>query len=247
MELQSNKLPLPTTHWTEIASASQHRQDKGREALDRLLRRYQGALLAHLSIKFRVPEDVAEDLWQSFVAEKVLEKELLAQANPARGRFRTFLLNAVDRFVISRQRKDRAQKRSPEAGFVALDELAPNDEPHHVDTAADRTEVLWAQEVIAAALLNMRNECENSKRLDIWGVFDGRILAAVLEEAPETDYGELIRRFGFKSPSHAFNALNTAKRMFKRHLQAVVGEYARGDKEVEEELGELKKRLLRAG
>jgi RNA polymerase sigma-70 factor (ECF subfamily) len=237
---------LPSTHWTEITSASDHRQDKGREALDRLLRRYQEALLAHITFKFRVPEDAAEDLWQGFVAEKVLEKELLAQANPARGRFRTFLLNALDRFVISQQRKDRAQKRSPEAGLVPLDKLTPEEEPQQTDPGDGRAEVVWAQEVVAGALASMRNECETSNRMDIWGVFDGRVLSAILEDSSETGYDELIRRFGFKSPSHAFNALNTAKRMFKRHLQTVVAEYARGDKEIEEELTELQKRLLEA-
>jgi RNA polymerase sigma-70 factor (ECF subfamily) len=238
---------LPSTHWSEIASASHDRQQKGREALNRLLTRYQAALLAHLSFKFHATEDAAQDLLQSFVADKILEKELLTQANPARGRFRTFLLNALDRFVISQQRKERAQKRAPEAGFVTLDHLQTKDEPQHVDHPDDRTEAVWAQEAIAAALLSMRRECETSNHMDVWGVFEGRLLSAVLEDSPETVYEELIQRFGFKSPSHAFNALNTAKRMFKRHLQSVIAEYAHGDREVEKELSELKERLLRAG
>ena len=78
-------------------------------------------------------------------------------------------------------------------------------------------------------------------------MFEGRLLSAVLEDSPETGYQELIQRFGFKSPSHAFNALSTAKRMFKRHLRFVIAEYARDNREVEEELRELKERLLRAG
>src|SRR5438093_3062527 len=247
MEQELSSRRLPSTHWSEIASASHTRQQKGREALDRLLTRYQAALLAHISFKFRATQDAAQDLLQSFVAEKILERELLALANPARGRFRTFLLNALDRFVISQQRKERAQKRAPEAGFVPLDHLQTQDEPQHLDRPDPRSEAVWAQEVIAAALLNMRSQCETSNRSDIWGVFEGRLLAAVLEDSPETGYEELIQRFGFKSPSHAFNALNTAKRMFKRHLRAVIAEYARGDGGGEEELRERKGRLLRAG
>ena len=83
-ELRSSR--LASTHWSEIASASHNRQQKGRVALDRVLTRYQAALLAHISFKFRATEDAAQDLLQSFVAEKILEKELLAQANAARGR-----------------------------------------------------------------------------------------------------------------------------------------------------------------
>jgi len=244
-ELRSSR--LPSTHWSEIASAILTRQQKGRLALDQLLTRYQPALLAHLGFKFRATEDAAQDLLQSFVVERILEKELLAQANPTRGRFRTFLLNALDNFVVSQRRKEQAQKRSPGADVLSVDELSPADEPQSNDPPSDRTEVFWAQEVIAAALVSMRSECETSNHLDVWGVFEGRLLSAVLEDSPETGYEELIQRFGFKSPSHAFNALNTAKRMFKRHLQSVIAEYAHGDKEVEEELRELKERLLRAG
>jgi len=247
MEQEFSSSRLPSTHWSEIASANHTRQQKSREALDRLLTRYQTALLAHITFKFRAPEDAAQDLLQSFVAEKILENELLAQANPARGRFRTFLLNALDNFIVSQRRKEQAQKRSPGADVLCVDELSPADEPQYNDAPSDRAEAVWAQEVIAAALMNMRSECETSNRLDVWGVFEGRLLSAVLEESPETGYEELIQRFGFKSPSHAFNALNTAKRMFKRHLQSVIAEYAPGDTEVVEELRELKERLLRAG
>ena len=237
---------LPSTHWSEIASASQTRQEKGREALGRLLTRYQAALLAHLGFKFRAGEDKAQDLLQSFVEEKILERELLAQANPARGRFRTFLLNALDNFVVSQRRKERAQKRSPGSDVLSVDDLSSADEPQHNDPPIDRTEIVWAQAALNSALLNMRRECEALSRMDVWGVFEGRLLSAILEDSSETGYEKLIQRFGFKSPSHAFNALNTAKRMFKRHLRSVIAEYARDNREVEEELRELKERLLRA-
>ena len=238
---------LPSTHWSEIASASNTRQQKGRQALDHLLTRYQPALLAHLGFKFRAKDDVARDLLQSFVLEKILEKELLAQANSARGRFRTFLLNALDNFVVSQRRKQQAQKRSPGGDVLSVDELSPADEPQHNDPPIDRTEIFWAQSAIKAALSNMRHECETSNRMDVWGVFEGRVLSVILEDLAETDYEELIKRFGFASPSQAFNALSTAKRMFKRHLSAVIAEYTQDDREVEEELRELKERLLRAG
>src|SRR6185503_7147738 len=169
-------------HWSEIASANHTRKQKGHEALDCLLTRYQAALLAHISFKFRASEDAAQDLLQSFVAEKILENKLLTQANPARGRFRTFLLNALDNFVVSQRRKEQAQKRSPGADVLSVDELSPADEPQSNDAPSDRTEVFWAQEVIAAALVSMRSECETSNHLDVWGVFEGRLLSAVLED-----------------------------------------------------------------
>src|SRR5947208_3120758 len=200
MEQELSSRRLPSTHWSEIASASHSRQQKGREALDRLLTRYQSALLAHLGFKFRATEDAAQDLLQSFVVEKILEKELLAQATPTRGRFRTFLLNALDNFVVSQRRKEQAQKRSPGGDVLSVDKLSPADEPQHNDPPIDPTEAAWAQAAINAALLSMRRECETSKRTDIWGVFEGRVLSAILDDMPETHYEALIARFGFVSP-----------------------------------------------
>ena len=46
MEQEFSSRRLPSTHWSEIASANHTRQQKGREALDCLLTRYQAALLA---------------------------------------------------------------------------------------------------------------------------------------------------------------------------------------------------------
>src|ERR1044072_1839210 len=141
MEQDLSSRRLPSTHWSAITAASQTRQEKGREALDRLLTRYQPALLAHLGFKFRATEDAARDLLQSFVAEKILEKELLAQAKPTRGRFRTFLLNALDNCVVSQRRREQAQKRSPGGDVLSVDELSPADEPQHIDPLIDQTEV----------------------------------------------------------------------------------------------------------
>jgi len=86
MEQEFSSRRLLSTHWSEIASDRQDRQEKGRDALGRLVTHYQPALLAHLGFKFRATEDAAQDLLQSFVAEKIVENELLAQANPAKGR-----------------------------------------------------------------------------------------------------------------------------------------------------------------
>jgi RNA polymerase sigma-70 factor (ECF subfamily) len=236
---------FPTTHWSEVYSAREAEQEKGRAALGRLLERYQPALLNHLKCKFLLPEAEAQDLWQTFVLDKVLERALLAKADPGRGRFRTFVLNALDHFVISHRRHDRARGRRPPAGFVPLDDLGPAQEPRREDRPADRTEVIWAQVVLAGALLNLHHECEAQGRMDIWGVFEGRLVRPLLDDAAEVDYEELIDRFGFQSPSQAFNTLNTAKRMFRRHLRAVVAEYARDHVELEEELGYLKRILAR--
>jgi hypothetical protein len=104
----------------------------------------------------------------------------------------------------------------------------------------------WAREVIAEALGRVKTECMASGSLACWNVFDCRVIAPILDGVEPLPYEQLVRRFGFKSPTEASNALVTAKRMFVRALHAVVAEYA-GDKgRTDEEIHELRAILSRA-
>ena len=81
-----------------------HAADRG-AALEQLLIRYQPVLKAHLVVKKGTSPDEADDLVQSFIQEKILERNLLASFDSAKGKFRTFLLTSFDRFVIDLWRK----------------------------------------------------------------------------------------------------------------------------------------------
>ena len=218
----------------------------GREALGVLLLRYMPALQAHLVQRKRLSPDAADDLLQEFVASKILEKDLIAHAQRNAGKFRTFLLTALNRFVLNRIRDEHAKKRSPEHGRVVsmgdgVDQLQADDEPAEAFHAA------WAQRVISVALRRMRAQCKRSGRSDLWGVFECRVVGPTLEGAEPVDYEQLVQRFGFRSPAQASNALITAKRMYARTLRAVLGEYARDDTEIDAESQELREILSRCG
>jgi hypothetical protein len=71
-------------------------------------------------------------------------------------------------------------------------------------------------------------------------VFESRVVSPIREGTEPSDYRELVRRFGFQSPSQASNVLMTAKRMYARLLRSVVGQYARSDREIETEIAELR-------
>jgi len=53
-------------------------------------------------------------------------------------------------------------------------------------------------------------------------------------------YEELVAQFGLKSPAQATNALATGKRMFARHLRAVIAQYENGDQAVRAEIDSLR-------
>jgi len=234
---------FPTTRWSLVARAGCRGEQSHREALNDLLTCYLPAMRAHLVYGRGLTPDDADDVAQEFVAGKILQRDLIGRADRELGRFRTFLLTALDRFLFNWLRDRRAKKRSaegPAAAAEAIDNLPT------ARAASDAFEVEWARRVVHEALTAMRRECEDSGRMDVWGVFECRIVAPLLDGQPPADYQQLVDRFGLQSPAQASNLLITGKRMYARTLRAVVGQYARDPVEIESELLDLRKILAQA-
>ncbi|HEV2687165.1 MAG TPA: hypothetical protein VGV35_01385, partial [Bryobacteraceae bacterium] len=70
---------FPTTQWSGVERAG-HPNTLGRLALGELLARYLAPLRAHLVLHKRLPPEVADDLLQSFISDRVLEQELVRSA-----------------------------------------------------------------------------------------------------------------------------------------------------------------------
>ncbi len=212
---------VPPTSWTNVREAGAEASPGQRKALDELLGRYWPALVAHLVYKKTVPRDRAEDMVQSFIQEKILQRNLLQLADPGKGKFRTYLLTALDRFAIDRWRKESAA--APDG------ELPP--EPGR-KAGPDVDDVAWAMTVLGASVCRMRTECESKQRPDLWGIFAARALAP-LQGIEPLAYNLLADRFGLDSDKQAANCYHTAEAMFRRNLRAVLGEDAGDDVEAE--------------
>ncbi|MDY0168608.1 MAG: hypothetical protein RBS80_18820 [Thermoguttaceae bacterium] len=237
---------FPATRWSLVARAGDEDPQARREAMETLLPKYLSALVAHVQYRWSSPREQAEDLVQGFVANVVLEKELIATADQQRGKFRTLLLTALDRFVSNQFRGQRAKKRCPAAG-----PLRPYDERLAVEKAVPDPslafDVEWARTVVAEALQRMCGECRASNRMDVWEVFRCRVVEPLMEGAAVPDYREIVQRFGFQSPSQASNVLITGKRMYARLLKGVVAQYAGGGCDSESEIRGLQATLARYG
>jgi RNA polymerase sigma-70 factor (ECF subfamily) len=107
--------------------------------------------------------DEAQDLTQGFFVE-LLERELLACADPARGRFRTFLLAAFEHFISHQWERQRAQKRGGGRLPLSLDfgwaESRLAGEPGIEDDPRQAFERLWALQVLEASLQSVRAQYE---------------------------------------------------------------------------------------
>jgi DNA-directed RNA polymerase specialized sigma24 family protein len=239
-----------TTRWTIVAQAGgasaggaggETQLANRRVALDILLRSYYPPLRRFLVTRYNHSSEAADDILQGFIASSILEKNLLHAADQTKGRFRTFLLTALQRYAVNEWRAARTQRRG--GGKIAAmdDVLEPADNP-----ARDQFDMDWAKHVIGQAVQRVETECAQSNRPDVWGVFQARVLGPTLQEQEAPSYAELVDKFGFKSPAHASNVLVTGKRMFIRTLRDVVAEYGGSEDAIEEEILDLH-RILAGG
>lgn len=97
----------------------------------------------------------ARDLTQAFFA-KLLEKHDLSAADPARGRFRSFLLTSMKNFLASEWRRQAAVKRGGDVAMVSIDyedaETRYLIEPAHGLTPEAIYERRWALALLERAV-----------------------------------------------------------------------------------------------
>ncbi len=235
---------FPETGWPLVRRAAEEDASGRREALSELLARYLPALRARLLQKKTAPPDQIDDLLQGFVTDKILQRDLLARADRERGRFRTLLLTALDRYIVSRRRYEKAQKRSAKRA-VSLDAQEHDRLAVEGQTASQAFDVAWGRTVLNQTLERMRRECEANQRGDVWGVFEARVLGPTIRGQKPMPYHQLVARYRLSTPRQASNVLNTGKRMFARLLRSVIREYTPAE-EVETEIQELKQALSRS-
>lgn len=157
-----------TTHWSNIRSARAGESGGAStaEALAGLCRDYWYPLYAYVRGCRFSPED-AQDITQAFF-ERLIEKDLLAAADPARGRFRWFLLTALQNFLRNEIERAKAQKRGGRCDLVSWDALEAEQqyaaEPADggtPDRAFDRS---WGRVVLARAMGRLKEEQHTAGR-----------------------------------------------------------------------------------
>jgi len=227
-----------TTWWTLVEQARSDGTAIRTEAIDLLVRRYLPPLRAHLILRKRLSEDVADDVLQAFVADKILSQYLLRHADREKGKFRSLLLSSLDNFFIDWIRKNPREQGLP----VNCEEPAAAQ-----SQAADIFDAAWASQLLNDVLTEMKSECEANNQHGIWGVFENRLLAPALSHVAPVAYETLCERFELESPEKASNALVTAKRKFEKAFARVAIGYQHDDEQPGDVLRELTAVLSRIG
>ena len=108
-----------TTHWSVVLAAGEAGSPEAASALEKLCRAYWYPLYAHVRRRGHDAQ-TAPDLTQAFF-ERFMEKEYLRKVQRERGRFRSFLLAALDHFLANQFDRSRTLKRGGGQLLVSLD------------------------------------------------------------------------------------------------------------------------------
>ena len=225
-----------TTQWGLVITASAESTTEARSALEELYRTYCYTIYAFIRRRGYARQD-AQDLTQDFFIH-LLEKGTLSRADQQRGRFRSFLLGALNHFLAHAEERTRARKRGGGCQFVYLDDDAAENcyqlaAPEGM-TAEKLFEARWVAALIDAALLRLRSEFQAQGNEQLFAA-----LQPFLVGEEEASYRQVADNFdltlgGLKTKIH---------RMRARYRELVRDEVARTvatPDQIEEELRSLR-------
>jgi RNA polymerase sigma-70 factor (ECF subfamily) len=206
------------------------------DALASLCRVYWQPLYAYVR-RAGYSREEAEDLTQAFFA-RLLARNAIASADPARGRFRSFLLVSLKRFLANERERARAAKRGGGVPSVPMADdtgevgharpVADGDSP---DQAFDRQ---WALALLEAVLGRVRREYTEAGRDALFiGLKD-----TLVDGRSETSYRELAGRLGLSEGALKV-AAHRLRRRYRELLREEIAGTVAGPEAIESELRDL--------
>jgi RNA polymerase sigma factor (sigma-70 family) len=214
-DLTSGSPRFTTTHWSVVLEAAHPDSPGGMEAFAQLYRDYWYPLYAYVRRRGHTQHE-AEDLVQDFFLA-LLERQRLRDLERSGGRFRSFLLKALQNFLANAWDHTSAQKRGGGLPTLALDDMdAETRFLADPSTSAPESEFErnWAFTVIARAMQTLESELRAGGKENLFqllrphlqGERNGRPYAAIAPDLGMTEgavkvavhrlrqrYGELLR------------------------------------------------------
>jgi len=225
-----------TTHWSVVLSARDNESPQSAVALETLCRTYWYPLYAYLRRQGRAPHD-AQDLTQGFFA-RLLQKDYLQAAAREKGRFRTFLLIALKRFLANEWDRQHALKRGGFAPVVPIDQdfaesrLAADPSPNvQPDLLFDRH---WAMTLLDRAMARLHDEYVASGRAQLFEYLQ----SCLARDESALPYAQIAARLKLTEAAVKM-AVHRLRGRYREILRAEIAHTVSTPEEVEEEIRHL--------
>jgi len=161
---------FPQTRWTLVLK-SRGTSEQARVALSELCEIYYQPVYSFLCNELKDCEKAREFAHEFF--ERLLERGGIDNADPSRGKFRSYLLGALKHFLIERKRYESRQKRGGGNPMESIDAGIETEDsdflPFQIaDTREDVSDLIfdykWALTILERALESVQQKYENEGR-----------------------------------------------------------------------------------
>jgi RNA polymerase sigma-70 factor (ECF subfamily) len=225
-----------TTSWTQVLAARDAPSSESRQALESLCRTYWYPLYTFVRRQGEGPDD-ARDLTQAYFA-LLLEKGYLEDFDPARGRFRVFLMASIRNFLSKERERARAWKRGGQAEIVSLDakdvEGRYRLEPVDQLTPEQVFERRWALTLLERVLDRLGQELAAAGREKEFE----RLKGFLTGEQPKVPYRDVAAELG-TSEGAVKTSVHRLRQRFGALLREAIAETVASPNEVDDEVRHL--------
>lgn len=230
-----------TTRWSVVLAAQDKSSPDSAAALETLCRTYWYPLYAYVRGSGRSPHD-AQDLTQEFFA-RLLALDWLRVVLPEKGRFRTFLLVTMKRFLTNEWHRDMAQKRG--AGSLPLSLDAAEAEHRFAAepplTPDELYERRWAMTLLDESLERLQRDFTHTGREREFNFLKEWLTA----ERGSIPYGQIATALG-TTEGAARVAVHRMRKQFRLLLRQTIAETVDAASDVDSEMRHLVSVLSRA-
>jgi len=224
------------THWSVVLMAGQTSSSRAADALEKLCRTYWYPLYAYVRRQGESPHD-AQDLTQEFFA-RLLARNYLGTVGREKGKFRSFLLAALNHFMADERDRAGAAKRGGGKALISLDE-EDAETRYRADIASplppDKIfEKRWATTLLEQAFAKLREEsvaAGKGERFDRLKIF-------LQEGSDPGDYAAIGVELGMAANTVAA-AVHRLRERYRELVRAEIAHTVSSPEEVKEEMRHL--------
>jgi hypothetical protein len=221
-----------TTRWSLVADAASLDPEARRAALGEFARLYAAPCESWLRAR-GVGRERAEEAVQSFLVHVVLERGLLANAEPGAGPLRARVLRALRNHATDLFRRGAARERH-EARAAELAAESGGEESFDAE---------WAGAQLQEALTRVHARAAAAGRGRDWRAFELHVLFPAVYGTQRRQLADLAREVGIADAARASVVIREIRMLVLRALDEVVTETARDPADVQAELAYIREVL----
>lgn len=233
--LQEGGAPFQTTHWTVVLQAGKPDSDESaRKALAAFVEGYWPSLYTFVRRRGYSSAD-AQDIVQDFFVH-LFEQNTLSRADQEKGRLRTYLLGALQNFLLKQRERARAIKRGGIQQLVSFDLHLPEAEAAMHATAhlsdVSSFDLAWASTIVIRAWKNVRERFVSEGKGE-WVDRLRPFVAGGAAAAPKQE--EVANRLG-TSVENLRVSLSRLRQHYRNALRAEVASTVANPADIDDEL-----------